>query len=372
MAIQQGFFEILSDCIINYITRYLNTASIDGIYYIDDQKNDDILPLEKPQNLVREVKPLRFEKEVFSIDGSSRSFISGKGIVSIASVAVTSTSSSIYDVYPSVDGKSKLGLNEPFIAVAASNLESSKLDPYLFSNNYISSVSLSGEPFNPLNGFENIESELRSLLETKALSKLKDKGYIIVDGPLFPSYLYLNGKVKDKIISERIKIIDSNFIGIVKRIDKSQYLVKSLNGEYRKYFVQKFKLDPKSFISDESLLLNLIRFNYNIPYSPIVIGPFLDRVKENINVYINYLVVPFNPYIANFFILRVETLNNNSDIIEKILSLKPTKDGIPYNLALADLTAKKLSAGLYKLIILYLQQLGLQSSFYSRLEVIKS
>ncbi len=371
MAIQQGFFEILSECIINYITRYLNTASIDSAYYIDEQGNNDILPLEKPQNLVKDIKPLRFEKDVFSIDGSSRSFISGKGIISIASIAVISTSMGIYDVYPSVDGKSKLGLNVPFIAVASSSLESSKLDPYLFSNNYISSISLSGEPFSPLNGFENIESELRSLLETKALSKLKDKGYVIVDGPLFPSYLYLNNKVKNKIILEREKIIDRNFIAIVKRIDKSQYLVKSLNGEYRRYFIQKFRLDPKSFISDETLLSNLMRFNYNVPYSPILVGPFLSRVTENTKIYINYLVVPFNPYLPNFSILRIETLNNDESVIEKILSLKITKDGIPYNLALADLTAKKLSAGLYKLIILYLQQLGLQSSFYSRLEVIK-
>ncbi len=372
MTNQQGFFEILSECIINYITRYLNTASLEGMYYIDSQENSNVLPLEKPQNLVREIKSLEFEKEVFSIDGSSRSFISGKGIVSVASIAVTSTFSGIYDVYPSIDGKSKLGLNEPFIAVASSNLESSKLDPYLFSNSYISSVSLSGEPFSPLSGFENIEAELRSLLETKTLNKLKNKGYVIVDGPLFPSYLYLNSKVKDKIILERRKIIDSNFIGIVKRIDKSQYLVKSLNGEYRKYFIQKFRLDPKSFISDESLILNLIRFNYNVPYSPIVIGPFLDRITENIDIYINYLIVPFNSYMPNFSILRVETLNNNEETIRKILSLKMTKDGIPYNLALADLTAKKLSSGLYKLIILYLQQLGLQSSFYSRLEVIKT
>ncbi|MCI2415110.1 MAG: DNA double-strand break repair nuclease NurA [Candidatus Aramenus sp.] len=361
-----GIYEVLRYDVINLISSYLNSSSISEDY-VDLSPNSESIPLVKPQELVREEIPKRSWNEVLALDGSSRSFVSGKGSISIASLAVASITRGIYGVYPSVDGNGGLPLQEPFIAVASSTAERSRLDPYIYASKYVSFVSLDGRPFSSIRGVEQVETELRALLETKALGFLKGKGAVIVDGPLFPSYLYLSAKVRDKIIEERRKALDQNFIGVVKRIDKSQYLVNTLNGEYRDFFIQRYKVDPKSFVSDEAFLLSLTRFNENTPYSPTVIGPFMSEEKGT-PIFVNYLVIPFNPYVPKFSILRVESLVNSEEVIRNLLAIKITREGIPYLLALADAVAKKVSQGLYKLVISGLQKVGLQSSYYSRIE----
>ncbi len=370
MANAHGVFEVLRYDVINFISIYLNSSSLNEDY-VCPCSDAEAKPLVKPQELVREEEPKRSWGEVLALDGSSRSFVSGKGSISIASLAVASLTKGVYGVYPSIDGSNDLGLQEPFIAVASSTVEESRLDPYIYASKYVSFISLDGKPFNSLRGVEQVETELRALLETRALSVLRGKGIVMVDGPLFPPYLYLSSKVRDKIIEERKRALDRSFIGIVKRIDKSQYLVNSLNGEFRDFFIQRYKVDPKSFVSDEAFLLGFVRFNVNPPYSPIVIGPFMSEEK-GVQVFVNYLVVPFNPYLPKFSILRVESLVDSEEVVRNVLSIKITREGIPYLLALADATAKRVSQGIYKLVISGLQKAGLQSSYYSRLEELGS
>ncbi|ARM75652.1 DNA double-strand break repair nuclease NurA [Acidianus manzaensis] len=359
MPSQQNIMEILNDVIVKYISNYLS--------YTYDNNSSRV----NEDNFIKEVnvKPVSQEK-IYAVDGSSRSFVSGKGIISVSSVVISSNYIPIYGVYPSLDGERELELREPFIAVASSIYETAKLDPYLFSNEYISSISITGEPFNSLEDMDIIEGEIRSILETKALKLIKGKGKIIVDGPLFPSYLYFSSKFKEKLLLERKNILDENFIGIVKRVDKSRVLINTLDKDLKNKIYKNFKIDIDSFLSDESFILSLLRFNYSPPYKILRIGPIIKEIL-NTNVYMNYLIIPFHSYVPKFSILRIETLSDNDDIINLISSLSITKDGIPSILALADSKAKKISLALYRYIVSIAERIGIQSSFYSRLSVME-
>ncbi|AWR97009.1 hypothetical protein DFR86_05165 [Acidianus sulfidivorans JP7] len=359
MPSQQNIMEILNDVVIKYISSYLS-YSYDNNPSRINENNDFIKEVNINHNC---------QDKIYAVDGSSRSFVSGKGIISVSSVAISSNYIPIYGVYPSLDGEKELDLKEPFIAVASSLYETSKLDPYLYSNKYVSSISITGEPFNSLEDLDKIEGEIRSILETKALALVKGKGKIIVDGPLFPSYLYFSSKFKEKLLLERKNILDENFIGIVKRVDKSRVLINTLDNNLKEKIYQKFKIDINAFLSDESFLLSLIRFNYNPPYKILRIGPITKEIL-NTKIYMYYLIIPFHSYIPKFSILRIETLTDKEDLISLISSLNITKDGIPTILALADSKAKKTSLALYRYIVSIAERIGIQSSFYSRLSVI--
>lgn len=360
MPSQQNIMEILNDIIIKYISYYLSYPYHDSFPHF---ANEDSFVKEVKENY----KP---EGEVYAVDGSSRSFVSGKGIISVSAVAISSSSIPIYGVYPSLDGERELELKEPFIAIASSMHETSKIDPYLFSNEYVTTISITGEPFNSLDDFEKIEGEIRSILETKALRLVKDKGRVLVDGPLFPSYLYFPSKLKERLLKERKDSINENFIGIVKRVDKSRVLINSLDEELKEYIWQKYKVNVNSFLSDEAFLLSLVRFSYSQPYKTLRVGPIIKDVQGT-KVYMYYLIIPFHRYVPKFSILRIETVSSREDVIDFVASLSITKDGIPSILALADSKAKKISLALYKYIISIGERIGLQPSFYSRLSVIE-
>ncbi|WP_410545912.1 DNA double-strand break repair nuclease NurA [Acidianus sp.] len=364
MQSQQNIMEILNSIVVNYVSKYLTITSLDDYVELNSTTSPSVL---ENEDIFFEVHPSSFTQEIYAVDGSSRSFVSGKGIISVSAVAISSSSIPIYGVYPSLDGEKELELKEPFIAVASSVSENSKIDPYLYFGPYVSPISITGDPFYSTEGFEVIESEIRSVLETKALNVVKGKGKIIVDGPLFPSYLYLTSKFKEKILEERKKIIDSNFIGIVKRLDKSRGLIDSIDDRTRSIIYQKFRIDPKIFLSDESFILHLVRFNYSPPYKILALGPFSKRICNNITVYMYYLIIPFHPYVSKFSILRIETLTKDPKILGIIASMGITKDGIPPLLALADFKAKKTSLALYRYIVSIVERLGIQASFYSRL-----
>ncbi|BDC18963.1 DNA double-strand break repair nuclease NurA [Acidianus sp. HS-5] len=353
--------EILNSVVVKYVSKYLTITSL------DDYRDNESPSTFEGEDVFFEVHPSRTDQEFYAVDGSSRSFVSGKGIISVSAVALSSSSIPIYGVYPSLDGEKELELKEPFIAVASSVHENSKIDPYLYFGPYVSPISITGDPFYSSEGFEVIEGEIRSVLETKALKIVKGKGKVIVDGPLFPSYLYLTSKFKEKILEERKNVIDKDFLGIVKRLDKSRSLIDSIDNKTRSTIYQKYRIDPKIFLSDESFILHLVRFNYSPPYKILALGPFSKKICEKINVYMYYLVVPFHPYVSKFSILRIESLSKDPSILGIIASMGITKDGIPPLLALADFKAKKISLALYRYIVSIVERLGIQASFYSRL-----
>lgn len=361
MTENKGLFVLLDEIVQKYIKEYFNIRS--GSFE-EEATDSDIFVDDK--DLVYEVVPREVKSSVFALDGSSRSLVSAGGIISISTLAISSSFTPVYGVYPSLFGLPSLQLKRPFIAIASSTPTYGKIEPFLYSSNsFLTSVSLAGEPFLSTYDPDRIETEIRGVLETEALKITKEKGLTILDGPLFPSYIYLPEKVKQAINSERKKIIDNNYIGVVKRLDKSNLLISSISRN--KDFENKYKVTPRNFLSDESFLYQLVRFNFSPPYPILAIGPIIRKTDEKITYFIHYLIVPYHKYVPKFSILRVESLKK--DAIEYIASLPFSRDGIPKILSVADKTAKELSNGILKYIIFSLSRIGLQESFRDKFEV---
>ncbi|BFH72630.1 DNA double-strand break repair nuclease NurA [Sulfurisphaera javensis] len=361
MAENKGFFVLLDEIIQKYVRDYFNLL-VSGN---EEKINTEIQIGVKEKEIVTEVSPRKYNGSIYAIDGSSRSLISAGGIISISTLAISSHIYPIYGVYPSVFGLPSLPIKKPFIGLASTNPSKGKIEPFIYSSNpYVTSISLTGEPFLSTYEPERIETEIRSVLETEGLKITKDKGLTIIDGPLFPSYVYLPDKVKTILFKERTKIIDNNYIGIVKRLDKSNILVNALRNSQD--FQNKYKISPSSFLSDEAFLYQLVRFNYNPPYPNLAVGPLIREV-EKVRYYINYLIIPYHKYIPKFSILRIESLNKEA--INLVASLPFSVDGIPKILSVADKTAKDLSSGILKYIIYSIDRLGIQESFKSKFEV---
>ena len=362
MSENKGLFVLLDEIVQKYIRDYFEIRS--GTLE-ENVPNDIFLGIEAKE-IINEVYPIDIKDTVYAIDGSSRSLTSAGGIISISTLAISSSYSTIYGVFPSLFGLPGLPINKPFIGLASSNPLRGKIEPYLYSSNSLfTSVSLSGEPFLSTDEPERIETEIRGILETEALKITKGKGITIVDGPLFPSYIYLPEKVKTIITKERSKVIDKNYIGVVKRLDKSNLLIKVLSRNSAE-FESKYRINPQNFLSDESFLFHLVRFNYSPPYPILSIGPLIREV-EKVKYYISYLVLPYHKYVPKFSILRIESVNREA--VSIISSLPFSGDGIPKILAIADKTAKELSSGILKYIIFSLNRIGFQESFRDKFEV---
>ncbi|BCU69490.1 DNA double-strand break repair nuclease NurA [Stygiolobus caldivivus] len=350
---------ILDEVIQKYIREYFS------IYNIDPSLSESPATLVS-NDLINEVTPSKVSREVLAVDGSSRSITSAGGIISIVTLGVSSLSKPLYGAYPGLFGIRNLDLDKPFVALASSSF-SKGINAYLYSSKYVTTVSLDGTPFQSISEPERVETELRAILETEALKKLKGQGVIIVDGPLFPSYTFLPEKVKKALTNERLKVLDSNYIGIVKRLDKSDLLVKSLASRAKEISV-KYKVDPRGFISDEAFLFQLVRFNFNPPYPVLTVGPLIKEIAQGVKIYVNYLVYPVHRYVPKFSFLRIESFNR--DGVNLVASQKFTIDGIPTVLALADKTAKELSSGILRYIAFSLERIGLQESFRGKFEVL--
>jgi len=360
MTENKGLFVLLNEIVQKYIKDYFDVKS--GTFE-ENSPNDIFLGTNE---VINEVLPKDIKRPIYAIDGSSRSLTSASGIISISTLAVSSSYLSIYGVFPSLFDLPSLPISKPFIGLASSNPSRGKIEPFLYSSNsLLTSISLNGEPFLSTHDPERIETEIRGVLETEALKITKDKGLTIIDGPLFPSYIYLPDKVKIILTKERSKIIDQNYIGIVKRLDKSNLLVKVLS-ENSKEFENKYKINPQNFLSDESFLYQLVRFNYAPPYPILSVGPLVREI-EKLRYYIFYLVLPYHKYVPKFSILRIESISR--DAINIASSLPFSSDGIPKILAIADKTAKELSSGILKYIIFSLNRIGLQESFRDKFEV---
>ncbi|BDB98976.1 hypothetical protein SACC_19930 [Saccharolobus caldissimus] len=361
---------LLKEIINKYIVNYLDSYHIDisNNSYDDNlmgQEGNEIF-LPNLDEAVNEIIGNRIFTLTYALDGSSRSFISSKGIVSLASVVVSSSLNPIIGVYPPISGFPDLNLNKPFIALATSGSQG-PLIPFFYNSEYVTTFSIDGSFFTSTESPEEIETEIRTILETEALKKIAEANAIILlDGPLIPPLIFLKSKVRNEILKIRLNILKNNVIGVVKRLDKSKLLISAIS-KLKSKFVNRYKIDPKKYFNDESFIIDLIKFNFSPPYKPISIGPILRQI-DNISVYVNYLVYPLHPYVPKFSILRIESLYNDPRILDHLVSLKFTNDGIPITLAFADRTAKEISAAMLKIIMATLESLGLQASFYSKLE----
>jgi len=362
---------LLKDIISNYIVNYLTSSSsmTPGAENLVGENDNSGILVSPLNEFIKVVSAESNQSLIYSLDGSSRSFISSKGIISVASVVVSSTISPIFGVYPPISGFPELDLRKPFLALASSAHQSPLL-PFFYSSEYVTTLSLDGSFFTSVNSPEEIETEIRTILETEALKKIPNDGSVILDGPLIPPLIFLRSKVRDDVLNLRLEAIRGrNVIGIVKRLDKSRLLISSLYKLSSK-FMEKFRIDPRRYFSDESFILDLIKANLSPPYSPISLGPILRNIV-NTPVYVNYLIYPLHPYVYKFAILRVESLSNDSRVIDQLSSLKFTKDGIPFVLAIADRTAKEITNAILKIVMTSLESMGLQASFYSKLEQVR-
>lgn len=358
---------VLYDVVEKYIVGYLDNELLErGEFQFYD--NEVSTPATNVDELIKEVEYIE-PSDVFAVDGSSRTFVSSKGVVSIASVSLSSSMHPLVGVYPSISGLPSLDLSIPFIALASS-FKSSGITPFLYSSEIISTTSIDGTPFSSFQNPETIEAEIRLILETEAIlsSKISSGSLLIIDGPIFPPSMFLRYQVKEKLSQRRKTVLnDKNVVGIVKRLDKSQFLRSSIKDSFRRDFVAKYRVDPLSFLNDEAFLLRLYENVASKPYRPIVVGPF--KKTDQVDIFVNYLIYPFHPYVKKFSVLRIETTSNDMKIVNMMSSLEFTKDGIPSILAIADSSAKAVTSGVLRVISTIMERIGVQASFSSRIGV---
>ncbi len=356
---------ILYDLVEKYITGYLDSDLLER-NEVQWYENEISTPATGVEDLVKEVKSSSVP-DVYAVDGSSRTFVSSKGVVTLASVSISSSHFPLVGVYPSIAGLPTLDISLPFIALASSS-KSSGITPFLYCNEMISTTSLDGTPFNSFQNPETIEAEIRLMLETEALlsEKVPKGSMLIIDGPIFPPSIFLRQQVRRKLTEKRKRALeDREIVGVVKRLDKSQFLRSSIRDDFKRDFVKLYKVDPSSFLNDEAFLLRLYESLSSKPYRPMILGPF--RKRDETDVYVNYLIRPFHPYVKRFSVLRIESISNDPRLVDVISSLEFTRDGIPKILAIADSSAKGVTSGVLRVITTIMERMGMQASFTSRI-----
>jgi len=370
-------YEMLSNIAYRIITNYLlGRVTIQGEVGVGeeniDNNDEEVFLLSPIKELIKEVEDDLhvIEEEVIGIDGSSRSLILMNGLLSVGAVSAYSSINGVLGTYPSLYGMKGLKIEAPFIAISPTfKYDSNSLEPYIYSSKFIMTTSLDGSLLIG-NDAERVEAELRFILETEAINSLRDKKkFIIIDGPLFPSFINIKQSLREKITQTRLKSLNNNTIGVVKRLDKSRLLLRVLS-RYRNEIFSKYKLDPLKYLSDESFLFNIARFNETPPYKKLIIGPILKLVGGDIKTYINYLIIPVHRFLPKFSILRIETLINDEKLPRLISNMRITQDGIPSIIAIPDRTSKMVTSALLKLMKTLLESSGINSSFRSRIEAV--
>ena len=318
----------------------------------------------KPSDLVYYVSPKR--ANFSAVDGSSKSLISSGGIVSVAAVAVTGISVPLRGVYPHFTGLRGLEMKAPFIALAPST--KGRNNVLLASLDYIMLRSIDGTPLDASLGVSRVETELRSNLETEAISHAE--GTPLLDGPLLPSYSSLPSEVRRELVRRRYRRLPKGAVGIVKRIDRSKLLVEALN-PYAKELEARFGLSNVSFLNDEALVSNLVRRLAVPPFKPMAFGPVIYE-PHGVRVYAYYLALPLHPHVRKFSIIRVESLTLREGIVDEVASLPLGTNGVPYPIAYADKVAREVRGGLVKALKLSLESFGIGVSYAGNMAVMTS
>ncbi|MFP3204863.1 MAG: DNA double-strand break repair nuclease NurA [Metallosphaera yellowstonensis] len=362
MSARGGLSELLSGLVAKYIAFQFDSLPLDGQPTILEESK----LLNNLEEALGELDPqVQDPGEILAMDGSSRSFLSSRGLVSVSSVALVSNIKGVIGLFPSFEQSRTLDLSDPFIAVVGGFRSSSRIEDFLGSP-FVANYSTDGTSLSP-EVIRTLESELRFGLETSFMSRVKGDRLVLVDGPLFPNLLFLPKSHREKLIDARKRAVRKNFVGIVKRLNASKILVSALGDpEVIRDFRSKFGVNPLVFSSDEGLLTYLAMKNLKPPFRVMKIGP-IQRTLYDTKVYSGYLIIPFHPYVKKFSILRIESLQEG-DLWEKVGTLPITGDGIPKVLAMSDKAAKEMSNAIYSLLISSLTLNGIQESFYSRLE----
>ncbi|MCG3108535.1 hypothetical protein L3N51_00817 [Metallosphaera sp. J1] len=355
-----GLSDLLNSIVTKYIIFHLESPPFNQI--LDRVEDVSLSPCDDTVRIVEKIPKL--SSEVVAVDGSSRSFVLSQGLISVSSVSAISSSKGIKGMFPSFEPSMSLDLQEPFIALATPFSGPERIEDFLL-HPAVSRVQMEGNPFQQ--DLTRLETELRFSLETSSLEKVKDSPLVLVDGPLLPKFMYLNRKVAQRLIQRRKEVLQKNFVGVVKRVNHSTVLIESLkDGKVRERMIMKYRVNPTSFSNDEAFLVHLVKRNFKPPFRPLVVGPLKGK-QEEMEIFSNYLVIPFHPFLERFSILRVESLTD-SIAPETILSTHISSDGIPLPLAFADKVAKEVSNAVFNMLLQQLSRGGMQSSFYSRLE----
>ncbi|QKQ99678.1 DNA double-strand break repair nuclease NurA [Metallosphaera tengchongensis] len=360
MSMRGGLSKVFTETVAKYIVFQFNNPPL--VTQAGDYDVHDEVFVQDPKGLIKVVDELsQLNEEVVAIDGSSRSFFFSQGVVSVSSVVAFSNTRGALLTFPSFGGMKGLDQDIPFISIATPFTNVDRIEDFVLPP----SVSKFSTQQLNINDQNALETELRFSLETACIERLKDKQFVLIDGPLIPRFIYLNKKISQKLIERRKSTLNRNLVGIVKRVNRSSILVNAMRKDDN-YFYSTYGINPHSFSSDEALLTHLARKIQRTPNRPFIVGPVI-RKQEELEITSHYVVVPFHPFVEKFSILRIESISN-SFLPETLLSIPMSFDGIPLPLALADKLAKEISSAVFSLLIQDLQQMGMQASFYSRLE----
>jgi len=328
------------------------------------------------------------EDRLVAVDGSSRRFSTPYGSLAIATVAVSFGPLPLID-YPPVQYQYPVDvkLESPFIVTYNSLGIQHKL---------IATESPGGHPYeipvtvgtseetNKGYALADMAHEIRTSLETLGLKiateNIPGVSFVLLDGPLYQRTwtheLYTNPYLKDdwkELIRERIEVLKSArekgviVAGSVKRLDKSQHLVKIHASMLRRLGLKLFP--PQENDQAEAILIarQYVEKHKMKDYRPLLIGPFSlspsPTVKTEMGIDIpdvvcSYLVVPRMPFMGDLDtacgVLRLEVLR--SDYEEKGMDIffRIMEEGIHPTLPLpipqfyADYRCKRTSRAIFE------------------------
>jgi hypothetical protein len=292
--------------------------------------------------------PMKWEpvqgSQMVGVDGSSRRFSTPYGSLVIATVALTSGPLPLIDYPPiSYEYPVRVELTSPFMATYKT---------LGVEHDLIATESPGGHLYEPLispssseggvKGYAiaDIAHEVRISLETLglkiAVEVVPDKSLILLDGPLYQRTwsreIRRNPYLRDdwrELTKERIEVLkkasEDGFIvlGSVKRLDKSQHLVK-IHGSLLGKFGLPFQPQENDHAETIFLASLHVRKRKLSGYGPLLIGPFSlnpsQDVKNEVGIDIpeiiySYVVIPQMPFTGDLNtpcgVLRLEVLRSD-------------------------------------------------------------
>jgi hypothetical protein len=323
-----------------------------------------------------------------AVDGSSRRFSTPYGSLAIATVAISYGPLPLID-YPPVQYKYPVDvrLESPFIVTYNSLGIQHKLIATKSPGGHPYEIPVAGgtsEEINKGYALADMAHEIRTSLETLSLKIVAESipgvSFVLLDGPLYQRTwtheIHTNPYLKDdwkELNRERIEILKNAsekgiiIAGSVKRLDKSQHLVK-IHGSMLQRLGLKFFPPQENDQAEAILIARRFVEKYKIKdYRPLLIGPFSlspsQTVKTEMGIDIpdvvcSYLVVPRMPFMGDLDtacgVLRLEVLR--SDYEEKGLEIffRILKEGIHPTLPLpipqfyADHRCKRTSRAIFE------------------------
>ncbi len=190
-----------------------------------------------------------------------------------------------------------------------------------------------------------MKDEVRISLENVLLNTWPGEGYLIIDGPLFPTPRILTrpdfrySRVYLGLIKERVNILKSrNFenkvISVVKRLSHSRYLAQ---------------MHGLSVTDDQAALLYTRDLLESSSRGVAYIGTLCIRVRvgdEEYEKYVGYLVKRTHHvrHVVRIEALSEETLHELKPYVAALLD----PEGLPIPVHLADRLCKDLSGGVYR------------------------